>query len=281
MLVLAVLLSALLHALWNAALKQQPDKGTSGAAVLAIACLTAAVVALGEWAATGRTPFLDLRGLAWSLGAGVFEGGYFLTLVRALERAPLGVAYTVSRGTAILLVWPISAVWLGEPVTPLALGGTALLTLGLVASGLRGQVGRAGLGEALVCGAFIAGYHLCYKQAMAAGSSAAGVFAAALGLALPINLARLGRGGAQQMRAALRDRFLRLFGVGLLCGGSFLLLLLALAADSAGFVLTLRNTSVLFALVLARAIGDRPTRMQVLGGVLVAAGAALLGLSRG
>ena len=32
-----------------------------------------------------------------------------LPLVRALERAPLGVAYTVSRGVAILAVWPISA----------------------------------------------------------------------------------------------------------------------------------------------------------------------------
>jgi drug/metabolite transporter (DMT)-like permease len=43
-----------------------------------------------------------------------------------------------------------------------------------------------------------------------------------------------------------------------------------------GFVLTLRNTSVLFATGLAAAIGEHPRRAQVAGAVLVAAGAILM-----
>jgi uncharacterized membrane protein len=64
--------------------------------------------------------------------------------------------------------------------------------------------------------------------------------------------------------------------MGAICGGSFLILMEALDAGGAGFVLTLRNTSVLFATALAWAVGDRPRRPQVVGASLVAAGAVLM-----
>ena len=54
----------------------------------------------------------------------------------------------------------------------------------------------------------------------------------------------------------------------------------ALHGSGAGFVLTLRNTSIVFAAVLGWAIAEPPTRRQVLGAVLVAGGAILLGLPR-
>jgi uncharacterized membrane protein len=64
--------------------------------------------------------------------------------------------------------------------------------------------------------------------------------------------------------------------MGILCGGSFLILLEALARGGAGFVLTLRNTSVLFATALAATIGEKPRNAQIAGAVLVAAGAILM-----
>ena len=64
--------------------------------------------------------------------------------------------------------------------------------------------------------------------------------------------------------------------MGLVCGGSFLMLLEALAIGGSGYVLTLRNTSVLFAAGMAWVIGERPTRSQLAGALLVAAGAALM-----
>jgi uncharacterized membrane protein len=41
-------------------------------------------------------------------------------------------------------------------------------------------------------------------------------------------------------------------------------------------VLTLRNTSVLFATILAAAIGEAPRHTQVVGAILVATGAILM-----
>ncbi|MCX5746234.1 MAG: EamA family transporter, partial [Proteobacteria bacterium] len=64
--------------------------------------------------------------------------------------------------------------------------------------------------------------------------------------------------------------------MGLLCGGSFLILMEALARGGSGYVLTLRNTSVLFAAGMAYLIGERPRRGEVIGAALVAAGAALM-----
>ncbi len=48
--------------------------------------------------------------------------------------------------------------------------------------------------------------------------------------------------------------------------------------EGAGVVLTLRNTSILFALVMAFALGERPRRLGVVGAVLVTVGAVLLAL---
>jgi uncharacterized membrane protein len=64
--------------------------------------------------------------------------------------------------------------------------------------------------------------------------------------------------------------------MGMLSGGSFLILIEALARGGVGFVLTLRNTSVLFALIFAWLIGERPRFVTALGAVLVAIGAALM-----
>ena len=59
--------------------------------------------------------------------------------------------------------------------------------------------------------------------------------------------------------------------------GAFLVFLAALGASGAGAVLTVRNVSVLFAVGLSYAIGERPGRPQVAGALLVTAGAILVG----
>jgi len=270
--VLLVLASAFAHALWNALLKREADKEVMGVAVVAAAEVAAVAAAL----AGGR--FVGAPNVAWSLAAGVFEGGYFLLLVAALERAPLGVAYTVSRGVAILAVWPISILWMAEPVTTLGLAGTALLGVGLlVTAPLRGT---RGLALAVLCGLCISGYHLCYKRAMAGGASAAAVFALSLGVALPINVGRLGWSRLPALARVVRRRPLSVVGAGGLCGASFLIFLVALARAGAGFVLTLRNTSIVFAAILGWVVGDPPARRQVAGAILVTAGAICLGLGR-
>lgn len=282
MVAVLVICSALLHSVWNAVLKTQKDKDLAGATVVGMAAVVAVVVALAVLAFTPEAPFPRASGVAWSAGAGLFEAAYFVLLVMALERLPLAAAYTVSRGLAILAVWPVSVALLGEPITAASIAGTAVLCLGLVTSGLERREGSSAGGVALacLCGLSIAGYHLCYKQALAAGAQPAAVFAVALSIAFPLNLARLGRARIPALGRELRRRPWFAIGLGSMAAASFLILLVGLGRGGAGFVLTLRNTSIVFTALIGWAVGERPSRPQLIGAALVAAGAMLVGLSR-
>ncbi|MDY7226545.1 DMT family transporter [Hyalangium rubrum] len=271
-----VLLSAFFHALWNALLKrhQDPEAGIIG--------VTSVAVVLGGLWALGLQgeAFPTRRGLLWCLVAGGCEGAYLFSLARSLRHAPLGLAYTVARGGALLLVWPVSVLWLGEALTPLTVTGALVLGGGLVVTGLARPAGPAGRGVAwaAVSAVCIAGYHVAYKLALGEGAQAPALFALALCVALPmLMLTRLGgEGRGAVLRQARRSPVLMLVTGGL-CTLSFALMLVSLSRVGAGAVLTLRNTSIAFALVLAMLQGERPGHRQLSGAVLVIAGAVLLG----
>ncbi|MFL5343775.1 MAG: EamA family transporter [Hyalangium sp.] len=271
-----VLLSAFLHALWNALLKRQEDPEAG-----VVSVITVAVVLGGLWALGLRGEAFPTRsGWAWGLCAGAWEGVYLFSLARSLRYAPLGLAYTVARGGALLLVWPVSVLWLGEALTPLTVAGAGVLGAGLVVTGLvrpRGSAAR-GIAWAGVSAVCIAGYHVAYKKALGAGAQPPALFALALSVALPLLLLTRMRGGRQgAVLQQVRRSPLLVLATGGLCTLSFALLLTALAHVGAGAVLTLRNTSIAFALGLAVLQGERPGRRQVSGAVLVMAGAVLLG----
>jgi uncharacterized membrane protein len=276
-----VLLSALLHAAWNALLRLEQDKDRALVAAIGAASALALVVAGVRWG-LGAAPFAGAASLGWTLAAGVLEMVYFASLARALESGPLGPVYTISRGGAVVLVWPLSIAAFGEAATATALAGSGVVLAGLALSsaGLPARTERADRGGALawavVCAVAIAGYHLAYKAALGAGGGPSAVFAVSLAAASVLNVARLGAEGRRIAAAIARTRAPRVLLMGAVCGGSFLILMEALAAGGAGFVLTLRNTSVLFATGLAWAIGERPQRAQAAGAVLVAAGAVLM-----
>jgi len=273
-----IVASALLHALWNAALKRQPDPEAASVAILGVAALAAAAALplLGGGAAPGGA------GLGWALAAGLCEGGYFMALALAFRAAPFGLVYTVARGGALALIWPVSVLWLGEPLTVRAAAGALLLVAGLALVGLerRGRATLAGVLWAVACAGAIAGYHLSYKRALTTGAAPGAVFATALCVAWPLAVLRLGPGGLGRPLRALRSRPGTLVAAGLLCTASFLLFLTALVRGGAGAAVTLRNTSVLFGLALAWALGERPGRPQVVGTLGVALGAAVIGWPR-
>ncbi|MBX3263394.1 MAG: EamA family transporter [Labilithrix sp.] len=309
--VLLVLGSALAHASWNAILKRcrEPEHAVIGMMFLAAASGVLFAVVL-------RAPAPPLASLAWCVASGVLEACYFVTLARALSRAPLGSVYTVVRGGALVVVWPISVLALGEAITAARAIGTLLVVLGLVATGAaphrpapgafaasaaappREGAGapndglpsegaeapragrppaplRSGIAVAALCALFVGGYHLAYKLALSTGGEPAAVVAIALSTASLLNVTALGARRAAAFATA-RSQPARLVVGGLLASFGFLVLLAAMKDAGAGVILTLRNTSILFAQVLAVALGERPRRLGVLGAVLVTAGAVLL-----
>jgi drug/metabolite transporter (DMT)-like permease len=272
--------SAFFHALWNALLKRHEDPENAVVGVIAVTVVSGGLWALG----LEGEAFPSSQALLWTLVAGVLESAYLATLARALRHAPLGLAYTVSRGGALLLVWPVSVLWLGEQLTPWAVAGAALVALGMAVMNLvRPQGGGGGEGVlwALVCAACIAGFNLSYKRALGAGAQPPALFTLSLGIALPLLvLLRLRGQPWSVLRPKVLARPLLLVVAGLLCTLSFSLLLLALAHSGAGAVLTLRNTSIAFALGLGALQGERLGLRQLVGAGLVILGAVLLGLPR-
>lgn len=280
MIVALVVLSAFLHALWNALLRLEANKDLALVAATLFATLFAAVVASASWF-LGEAPFAAGAGVGYSAIAGVCEAAYFATLAAALARGTLGTVYTISRGGALLVVWPLSMLLFAEVATPSSLAGSGLVLGGLVLCGLCLRGGSRGgdrqaVGWAVVCAASIAGYHLAYTAALDHGAQAPGCFALALGVAVAINAARLRGAERAALGPLIRRRWPRLVVIGLVCAGSFLLLLEALQGGGAAFVMTLRNTSVLFAAAMAWWIGERPTRGTLAGAALVAIGAAVM-----
>jgi drug/metabolite transporter (DMT)-like permease len=206
-----------------------------------------------------------------------------MTLARALEVGRLGAVYTVSRGGAVLVVWPLSIVLFAETATVTSTAGSLVVLAGLVLSSLgsSGPVNRAhraGIAWAVACAVSIAGYHLAYKGALLGGGNPSAVFAVSLSLSAVISIVRIGREGRRTLASVVRARIGRVALMGIVCSGSFLILMEALALGGSGYVLTLRNTSVLFAALLALTIGERPRRAELVGALFVAAGAVLMSL---
>jgi drug/metabolite transporter (DMT)-like permease len=279
--IILVIASALLHAAWNAGLRAERDKNRGVVVAIAVGSVVAVVVALVTAAWRG-VPFAGPQGtssLAWTIAAGAFEAVYFYALARALSLGPLGPVYTLSRGSAVLLVWPVSVLLWHENVVVTAVIGSAVLLAGLIFSGAERGASRSAIIWSLICGAFIASYHLSYKAALNAHGEPSAVFALSLSLASAINIARLGAEGRRIAISMLRQRPLRLIGIGCICSVAFLLFMQALANGGAGAIVTLRNTSVVFATGFAWLIGDRPTWRQIVGAALVAGGAIVLALA--
>jgi drug/metabolite transporter (DMT)-like permease len=278
--VLLVLFSALIHASWNAVLKRtrEPDQAVFAITVVAAATSLAASLVMGATLPPARS-------LAWIAASGVLEAGYFLA--RALTLAPLGPVYTIVRGGALVIVWPLSVALLGEELTLARAVGSALILLGLVSTGasehVRGSKALRPVGPisrgiliAVVAACFVGGYNVAFKIALNEGSRPEIVVGFSLTVAVLVNASALGRARLQGALAATRLQPVHVIGGGVLTAAGFIVYLVAMDHLGAGLVLTLRNTSILFAQLIAFALGDRLHGLGVAGALLVFFGAALL-----
>ncbi len=151
-----VLFAALLHALWNALLKNSGDKRLTTIMLTGSAAVMAALI-LPLLPAPGRAswPFLA--------GSSCAEIAYFLLLAAAYRSGDMSHAYPIMRGTAPLIVASVSASLIGETLSAGEWIGIALICLGVLALALHGGKGahhRAATGLALANAVTIACYTL-------------------------------------------------------------------------------------------------------------------------
>jgi drug/metabolite transporter (DMT)-like permease len=272
-----VLFSALVHASWNAILKttKNPEHAVLGIAITSL--LTSAVVAVIVHAPVPPRTCLLYCGIS-----GLLEAGYSVTLARALTRAPFGPVYTIVRGGALAIVWPFSVLLFHERITVARAIGTVIVILGLASVGFtdRGGPTRAsgrtrGLLVAAICAVFVGSYYLAYKAALSAGGAPEFVVLASSSVSF-VSLLALKGGNGRLVLDSLRGDLVRIVAAGMLSTLAFIAFLFAMAKTGAGLVLTLRNTSILFAQGIGFFLGEPPKRLAIFGAVLVTVGAVLL-----
>lgn len=280
----AVLLAALAHAAWNAWIKSSQDKALDTALTHSLAGLWA----LGPALWVGLPP-----PAAWPLwgGTALLHLAYYLALSRAYQHGDLGLAYPVMRGTAPLLVTAVSAAVLGEVPTVSGWLGALGITAGVLLVGL-GRPGallqhRQALAYALLTAVIISAYTLVDGQGTRlSGPHLEGVLSYVMwvfvGNAVPFTALlawRRGPLGRRQMAVALRQRGPRLAVGGLASLGSYAVALWAMSRAPIATVAALRETSVLFAALMATHwLGEAWSWRRLLGAALVVAGVMVLRL---
>ncbi len=265
------LTAALLHATWNAFLRSGADRlwsvtvmSLSGIAVGLPLVLLFPLPAPEAWVWIGL-----------SSGLQVF---YSLFLVAAYRQGELGQVYPVVRGTVPLLVTLGGLVLTGE-----AIAGTQLLGVILVATGImslalgRGRASTPSLLYALATSLIIATYSsvdaIGVRRAGHGGAYAAWVLVL-FGIALTLTFVAL-RGRLTLPLRAPETRKALLGGVfALLAYG---LIVTAYQYGPAGPITALRETSVIFAVLIGRLfLGERLTARRLIACLVVVLGAVCL-----
>ncbi len=223
-------------------------------------------------------PFPYPASWPYMLASAVLHVGYNLFLIRAYRHGEFGSAYPVARGSSPLLVTLGAALVAGEWPGPVALAGIALVSLGIISLAFRGRrLPESGILYALGTGCFIAAYSVADGIGGRLSGHPAGytLWMCLLwgATAVPVYVARrrdwqLWRGLRQTGTAALGGI------VSLIAYG---MVIFAMTSAPMGSVFALRETSVLFAVLLGRIVfAEKLSGRRVLSAVVIVAGAICL-----
>lgn len=264
---LLVLAAAALHASWNAIVKRGPDKLLGTVLVTGSAALLSAAVL--PWL---PLPAPDSR--PWLAASILLQALYYALVARCYHQVDMSLAYPLMRGCAPVVVALIGSV-LGEPLSTPAWIGIALVSTGILcmATGVRvAQLALPLLTAAMIAtytlvdahGARISGHPLSYTLWLFLLS----------GLPLPV-WALLRRRAALAAYAHAHWKLGMVGGIGTTV--SYAIALWAMTQAPIAMVAALRETSILFALLIsAWVLGERVPRFRWAAASLIVAGAVAL-----
>jgi len=269
----AALLSAIIHAGWNAALKASPGDRLIDLGQMAVGGVLFGVVL---WAFFGAPPMA-----AWPyiFGSSAIHFVYWTALLRGYAAGDMSHVYTIARGSAPALVTVGAFLAIGEiPSAPVA-AGVLLVSIGVCAVGVSLHAPWRATAWALLTGAAIASYSLVDALgARVAGDVLAYKSGGTIATFLPILAFIVMRRGPTQFVEAGRGRWMRGAFAGALSSAGFALVLWAQMRAPIGPITALRETSVVFgAAIAAVMLKEVVTTRRWAGAALVAAGAMLIG----
>lgn len=284
-----VLLSALLHATWNTATKASEQPTAYLLAMEAVGViLLAPVLALFDWS---EVPTATWGALAASVGVHALYADW---LSRSYTHGDLSFVYPIARSTPALV--PLVAIpLLGESISMLGGMGIALVLIGMWAVQTDGRTHwrdfrSLAAGFAYLTLLTTVAYSILDKQGMAALEAApwtgpaprALVYMALMEVGyMPLFTAlALRRVGLAPLRSLFRQRPGSILA-GALCGVlSYVLILETFRSAPVSYVVAVRQSSVLFAVVLGVAVlGERPGPVRLLGALANVIGVGLIAIS--
>ena len=250
---LAVLCAAFLHAGWNAVLKIRIEP------LLAIGLVNASAGVFGLMLMS-QTGFPIAASWPWLGASAVLHLLYALALTKAYERADMGLVYPIARGSAPLLTTAGSLLFVGDRLAPLAVAGVATLAAGIALLAVRGRRGLDGaaVNYALLTAVTISLYTLADGMgARAAGDPHAYISAVFVLDGLICVAAIVWLRGPAGMRPMLTSIGPGLAG-GAMAFGAYWIAVWAMTQAPIALVAAVRETSVLFATVIAVVVLREP-----------------------
>lgn len=273
---LAVLAAALLHASWNSVIQNGLDRFSS-VVLLAVVQATIAIPILPF------VPLPSVESIGWIVAAAGLHTGYKLFLVQAYAHADLSQAYPLARGTAPLLVSLFSVTALGVAFEGYEVMAILAISIGILLMAFKGAVeGRMrgnALFYALATAVFIASYTLVDGiGARIAGTPSGYVLWMVVGDAMGMMaFATWSRG--RSAFPALVHAWRSGVAAGAMSLGSYWIAVWAYTQAPIALVATLRQSSILFAILIAAFVMHEPvSRWRWASAVVIALGVAAMRL---
>ncbi len=269
-----VLLSATLHAGWNALVKAEGDKLVMQALIIFGSSIPA-MIAL---------PFLPLPDLmAWPfLAASVtIHAVYYCTLTYAYKHGDLGQVYPIARGSSPAMVAVVAWVFIGESLSLLEAAGIAILSLGIISLARpHASNSKQATWWALATGITIASYTIADGLGGRASGNVWSYIAWLFFLESQVVVWFTLRRRRGQIRTTLAPVWKKGLTGGLCAGASYAIAIWAMTLAPLAQVVALRETSVIAATIMGTLLlGESFGKRRITAAVLVACGAALLRVS--
>lgn len=265
------LTSAVIHASWNAVLKRGSDRVTDSCLVgVGGAVLGAVLIAMLGAPNAATWPFLLISTLIHNL--------YWFTLLKGYDAGDLSHVYTLSRGSAPLLVALGAALSAREIPGAREMAGIVTVSVGVLCVGVSPRAPLRATLWAFAIGLCIASYSLVDALgARASGNAALYIGWSQTLMSVPlVGFAIWRRGPRRLWRDAQRDPWRGLI-VGAVSMAGYGLVLWAQTMGPIAQTTALRETSVVFgALIAWLFMHERVGLRRAVGAGLAAAGAALI-----
>jgi drug/metabolite transporter (DMT)-like permease len=264
-----VLFSAILHATWNAQLKGTSDRAQFMVNMcLAVGGLSLICVPFLPWPSMSSWTCIGI--------SAVLHFVYNLLLLQNYKRSDLGSAYAIARGVSPFLVTLGAFVLMRQRPSALAIAGVALISAGIIfLSTGQAKTGKFATISALATGATIAAYTVVdgmgVQRSQSTFSYTVWVFASYLLMPAVLLLFRI------PIRAIALQSFPRAAGAGVFSLAAYTLVLWATHYADVGIVSALRETSVLWAIIIGRAfLGEAFTWRRTASAITICCGITLL-----